>query len=106
MTDVPLHPVSEQLVSAGDLATLRIGAPPTDPIPLLDVINNTDALRIASVDGLVVAWLSPRARIGVRGLLRGKYTLSWRSPLGESPEAPSVVAVPGSSTPTADAAAP
>jgi hypothetical protein len=104
-TDAPLPALrADVLLFESELSTLRSGVfetpEPTVPRPTevggaLLFINATDQLRIAWLDGLPVAWLAPGMRLRVAGLQRGRYTLQWRTFLGEMYEAPQPITVPG-----------
>jgi hypothetical protein len=41
--------------------------------------------------------VGPGARLAVAGLLRGRYTLEWRTFLGDASTAPEAIVVPGAS---------
>ena len=92
-----------------DLSPLTLAAPPptsvflpTPPPPspgeaLLVLVNSTDELRLAWLDGVPIAWVGPGARIAVPGLVRGRYTLQWRTFLGDVLEPPEPITIPGQS---------
>lgn len=70
-------------------------APPPDAGLLL--VNASDELRVAWLDGAPVAWVAPGARVPLTALLHGRYTLQWRTFLGDAWDAPEQVTVPGQS---------
>lgn len=76
--------------------------PPGDVHATLTLGNATDELRVAWVDGVPAAWVVPRGRVDLVGLLRGRYQLEWRTFLGDAAEAPFVVTAPGASELGAD----
>ena len=93
------------LLGPTDLATLRTSAVDV-PLPdggaasadrSLVLVNATDELRLAWLDGIATAWLSPGESLRVLGLTRGRYSIQWRTFLGDAVEAPQPVVVPGSS---------
>ena len=61
----------------------------------LTLVNSSDELRVAWVDGVPVAWVAPGGRQGLGSLLRGRYTVQWRTFLGDTWDPPATVAVPG-----------
>jgi hypothetical protein len=61
------------------------------------LVNSTDELRFAWVDGVAVAWVAPGARVALPMLLRGRYGVQWRTFLGDAFDASQIVAVPGTS---------
>jgi hypothetical protein len=61
------------------------------------LVNAGDELRVAWLDGVPVAWVGPGASLAVTALLRGRYTLQWRTFLGDAWDAPEQVIVPGQS---------
>lgn len=69
---------------------------PTAPKGLL-LVNHTDAMRLALVDGVPIAQVAPQSRLLVTGLARGHYQLQWRTFLDDAPELPLTVTVPGKS---------
>lgn len=104
-TDAPLPRVrADVLLFESELAALRTAPSeppePTTPLPPdveggLLLVNATDQLRFAWVDGLPIAWLGPGMRLRVPGLQHGRYTLQWRTFLGEIFDAPQPLTVPG-----------
>jgi hypothetical protein len=70
-------------------------APPADAGLLL--VNASDELRVAWLDGAPVAWVAPGARVPLGALLHGRYTLQWRTFLGDAWDPPETVTVPGQS---------
>jgi hypothetical protein len=63
----------------------------------LVLVNSTDELRVAWIDGVPVAWVGPGARIAVPGFVRGRYTIAWRTFLGDVLEPPQQITIPGTS---------
>jgi hypothetical protein len=61
------------------------------------LVNATDELRVVWIDGVPIGWVGPGARLAVAGLLRGRYTLEWRTFLGDVVGAAEQLAVPGAS---------
>ena len=90
-------------LSMTDLAAMRTGPVDVPPPPRggndngLIIANQTDQVRMLMLDGVPVAWAAPGARDLLQGLHKGRYTAQWRTFLGESFEAPSVLVVPGGS---------
>jgi hypothetical protein len=98
----------EVLLPRGELAAFRtapVDVPPTGPRDAqppppdagLVLVNASDELRMAWVDGAPVAWVAPGARVALPSLLRGRYTVQWRTFLGDSWDAPEQAVVPGES---------
>jgi hypothetical protein len=103
----PSPVVAEMLLSKADLAAFRTA--PVD-VPLLRpdaqtsrpdagllLINTSDELRVAWIDGVPVAWVAPGAQLALPMLLRGRYALQWRTFLGDSWEPADVIVAPGTS---------
>jgi hypothetical protein len=59
------------------------------------LVNSSDELRVAWIDGVPAAWVSAGARMLVPSLLHGRYVLQWRTFLGDAWEPPETVLVPG-----------
>jgi len=104
----PPVPPGEAMLTKADLTAMRNGpidvpiahgadaqAPPPDSGLLLT--NATDALKVAWLDGVPVAWVAPGGSVVLPSLQRGRYVLQWRSFLGDAWEAPQTVVVPGRS---------
>jgi hypothetical protein len=89
-------------VEVPPMSARHMQAPPPDAGLLL--INAGDELRLAWLDGAPVAWVGPGASLLVTALLRGRYTLQWRTFLGDAWDAPEQVVVPGQSMTGRDAA--
>jgi hypothetical protein len=98
----------ESLVTKADLAAFRsapveVALPaardtqPRAPDAGLLIVNSSDELRVAWIDGVAVAWVAPGGSEWLASLVRGRYVLQWRTFLGDSWEAPRTIAVPGSS---------
>ncbi len=96
----------EALVARAELAAFRTGpqdvppaaagdaqAPPPESGLVLQ--NGSDALRVAWLDGVPVAWVGPGGRVALPSLQRGRYTLQSRSFLGDAWEPPQTVTAPG-----------
>ncbi len=75
---------------------MRDGQAPLPETGLL-LVNSSDELRVAWLDGAPVAWLGPGARLDIATLLRGRYSLQWRTFLGDAWEPPDLVVAPGTS---------
>jgi hypothetical protein len=98
----------EMLLSKGELAAFRnvavdvpvvagrdAQAPAWDTGLLL--VNASDELRVAWLDGVPVAWVAPGARVLVSALLHGRYAFQWRTYLGDAWDTPEQLIVPGQS---------
>ena len=59
------------------------------------LVNSADVLRVATLDGVPVAWLAPGVEESLTSLVHGRYVFEWRTFLGEA-DAPQTIAVPGS----------
>ncbi|MGA2448814.1 MAG: hypothetical protein ABTD50_09080 [Polyangiaceae bacterium] len=101
----PFSP-GEALVQKSDLTAFRTGpvdfptvrAGVTEPSPTepgLTLINSSDELHVAWLDGAPIAWVAPGARLTLPSLMRGRYMFQWRTFMGDSWETPSLVSVPG-----------
>ncbi len=103
----PLAP-SDVLLPRGEMAGLRTAsldvlpqvardaqAPPPESGLLL--VNSSDELRFAWLDGFAAAWVAPGGRALLPSLVRGRYVLEWRTFLGDSWEPAETVVVPGTS---------
>jgi hypothetical protein len=94
---------AEMLIQRSELAAFRTGPIDVPPAPPRDgqdptgltLLNSTDELRVAWVDGVPAAWLAPGARLALASLVRGRYVVQWRTFLGDAWEPPATVAVPG-----------
>lgn len=105
---LPMSP-GDVLVPKGELTAFRTAAvevPPAasardaqaaPPDAGLLLVNASDELRVAWLDGVPVAWVAPGARIPVTALLHGRYALQWRTFLGDAWDPPEPVTVPGQS---------
>jgi hypothetical protein len=96
----------DAIVSRAELASFRtapVDVPPPGPRDAsppapeagLVLVNSTDELRVAWVDGVPVAWVAPGARETLPTLVRGRYVLQWRTFLGDAWDPPETVTVPG-----------
>ena len=104
----------EPLLGKGELAAFR-NAPIDPPPPVtrdaqapppdagLVLVNSTDELRVAWLDGVPVAWVAPGGRVPLPSLVRGRYLLQWRTALGDAWEPPEPLTVPVVSELGADA---
>jgi hypothetical protein len=93
-SDTALH-------TAAELGAFRNAGTESTDGPLT-LVNSTDELRFAWLDGIPVAWLAPGARTTVRGLARGRYGIQWRTFLGDAINPVQTVTLPAAS----DAAGP
>jgi len=90
------------LLTPAELTTMRTTAPDAPgvdagPTPTLALVNSTDELRFVWLDGIPIAWLAPGARESIRTLARGRYSLQWRTFLGDAIDAPQTVTLPATS---------
>jgi hypothetical protein len=95
----------EALVSKAELAAFRSGpveiaaavndAQALAPEAGLVLVNSSDELRVAWIDGVAVAWVAPGGREWLTSLVRGRYVLQWRTFLGDAWEPPRTILVPG-----------
>ena len=104
----------EPLLGKSELAAFRNGPIELPPPPGRDaqapppetglvLVNSSDELRFAWLDGAPVAWVAPGGRVPLPALDRGRYVLQWRTFLGDAWEPPETVSVPGVSEMGADA---
>jgi hypothetical protein len=104
----PPLPNGESLLSKAELAAFRSApielAPSTSkdaqapsPESGLVLVDSTDELRVAWLDGVPIAWVAPGGREVIPSLLHGRYTLQWRTFLGDAWDTPETVIVPGTS---------
>jgi hypothetical protein len=108
-TTAPPLPPGDSLLSKAELTALRTAPGPDTPVaPGKDaqapnteagllLVDSTDELRVAWLDGVPVAWVAPGGRELLPSLQRGRYALQWRTFLGDAWEAPEVIVVPGTS---------
>jgi hypothetical protein len=102
----PLPP-AEAMIPRADLVSFRSApievptaggrdarAPRLPDLGLL-LMNSTDELRVAWLDGVPVAWVAPGGQENLPTLLRGRYVLQWRTFLGDAWDPPETVVVPG-----------
>ena len=93
------------LLGPSELAALRTG--PQEPAPhtgagaaasdvhaRLTLVNETDELRYAWLDGVPIAWVAPGARAETSALFRGRYTVEWRTFLGDATQPPRTTSLP------------
>jgi hypothetical protein len=106
-TSAPLPvPPSDVILPRAELASLRtvpVDAPqaqvasdaqPPPPESGLLLVNTTDELRVAWVDGFVAAWVAPGGRALLPSLVRGRYAVQWRTFLGDAWDTPETVLTP------------
>ncbi len=101
----PPEQPSEVFVQRGDLTAFRTTAvdlPLTAsrdkaPDAGLLLVNSSDELRIAWIDGVAVAWVAPGERLALASMLRGRYAVQWRTFLGDSWEPADTVVLPATS---------
>ncbi len=111
---LPISP-GDVLLPKGELTAFRNGAievplvsardaqaPP--PAEGLVLVNASDELRVAWLDGAPVAWVAPGARVPLTALLHGRYALQWRTFLGDAWDPPEQATVPGQSVTGKEAA--
>ncbi|MEO7109773.1 MAG: hypothetical protein ABI183_05005 [Polyangiaceae bacterium] len=92
----PLPPQgADILLTPAELALLHNG--PADARGVLKLFNSTDELRFVALDGALVAWVAPGARVELPPITRGRYNVEWRTFFGDSADAPVITAVPGTS---------
>jgi hypothetical protein len=108
-TPAPLPQLlSDVLLPKAEVASLRTApsdapqAPVTDgqapaPDTGLLLMNSTDQLRVAWLDGFAAAWVAPGGRAWLSSLLRGRYALEWRTFLGDAWEPAETIVTPGTS---------
>ena len=98
----------EPLVPAADLTSFRTApidvpaasgrdAQPPPPAAGLALVNQGDELHVAWIDGVAAAWVAPGARVVLPTLQRGRYSVQWRTFLGDAWDAPELAVVPGES---------
>jgi hypothetical protein len=61
----------------------------------LVLVNSSDELRFAWIDGVPAAWVAPGARLALPWMVRGRYAMQWRTFLGDGWEPADVVVAPG-----------
>ncbi len=81
------------LLARADLAAMR----GPGPEGALTLVNSTDELRFAWLDGTPIAWVAPGSRLRVTGLVAGHYVLQWRTFLADAIEPPQTVLLPATS---------
>jgi hypothetical protein len=99
----PPQSAAETLVARNELAAFRTGPIDVPAAPLRDgqdpigltLVNSTDELRVAWLDGVPVAWAGPGGRIVLASLPRGRYVVQWRTFLGDSWDPAAAIVVPG-----------
>jgi hypothetical protein len=104
----PPDEASETLIPKTDLQAFRTAPIDVTPAASRDarapapdtgllLINSSDELRVAWVDGVAVAWVAPGERLALTSMLRGRYAVQWRTFLGDSWDSPDTLIVPGTS---------
>lgn len=62
----------------------EVGPPgPKAPAEGILAYNATDSLQYLLVDGVPMAWVLPGQEVEILGLMKGRYTIQWRSFLGD-----------------------
>ncbi|MGO9837094.1 MAG: hypothetical protein ACLP1X_23100 [Polyangiaceae bacterium] len=108
VTAPPPPSMGEMLLSKGEVAAFRTGPVDVPPSSMRDaqasppdsgllLLNSSDELRVAWLDGVAAAWVAPGGRISLPSPPHGRYILQWRTFLGDSWEAPEPIVVPGTS---------
>ncbi|WP_394823803.1 hypothetical protein [Pendulispora albinea] len=90
---------AELLLNPAELHALRTGEHLPEGRPVLTLINPTDVLQFAWLDGIPLAWLAPNARVDVPALSRGRGAVEWRTFFGDVVDPPRPVSLPGISEP-------
>lgn len=104
----PPQAPAETLLARADLAAFRTApvdvppaatrdAQPPPPESGLALVNASDELRVAWIDGVPAAWVAPGARLALSSIVRGRYTVQWRTFLGDAWEPAETIVVPGTS---------
>ena len=98
---------AEILLNGAELHALRTGEHLPEGRSALTLLNPSDVLQFAWLDGVPIAWLAPNARADVPALSRGRAAVEWRTFLGDVVDPPRPVTLPGLSEPGGtDAAVP
>ncbi len=61
------------------------------------LVNSSDELRVAWIDGVPAAWVAPGERFLLPSLQRGRYAVQWRTFLADASDPPETTTVPGTS---------
>lgn len=94
---------AELLLSPAELAALHTGPSAVtepgaragnDSHSSLTFVNSTDELRFVSLDGVLVAWVAPGGRAETSALFRGRYSIEWRTFLGDAVDPARLTALP------------
>ncbi len=81
-------------LTAPEIAALRPGGETAK----LVLLNSTDDARIAWVEGIPFAWVSPGARVEASGFPKAKVSVDWRTFLDDGEKlAPQTITLPGAS---------
>jgi hypothetical protein len=93
--------LTANVFSRGQLARLRTRdvepAQPAEPgAPQTGVlaVNRSETLQYLLLDGLPVCWVKPMSEQHVQGLRPGRYTVSWRDPLGTTTQPTRTLDIP------------
>ncbi len=98
----PPPSTAELLLTPAELTALRTGPTDTpgvhdkDGHSTLKLVNSTDELRFLWLDGIPIAWVAPGARLDVP-LLRGRYSIEWRTFLADAIDRANVLTLPATS---------
>jgi hypothetical protein len=84
---------SKLLLARPDLVALRQGGAEA---PLV-LVNSTDELRFAWLEGVAIGWVAPGGRLEVPGLVAGRYAFGWRTFLADAIEPPELLTLPATS---------
>jgi len=104
----PPAEAAETLLPKSEIVAFRSAAVDLPPQPLRDaqappsdtglvLVNTSDELHVAWLDGAPIAWIAAGGRLTIPTLLRGRYSLQWRTFLGDAWEPVEPVVVPGTS---------
>jgi hypothetical protein len=108
VTTAPPPSMAEPLLQRAELSAFRTGpvdialpamrdAQASPPDSGLVLVNSSDELRVAWLDGVAAAWVAPGGRVALSSLPRGRYVLEWRTFLGDAWDPPEPAVVPGTS---------
>jgi hypothetical protein len=108
VTTAPPTSMAETFLQKGELAAFRTGPVDVTPPSMRDaqasppesglvLVNSSDELRVVWLDGVAAAWVAPGGRVSLPSLPRGRYTLEWRTFLGDAWDPPEPTIAPGAS---------